>query len=148
MNVARVVGFGEPLHHGLSITEAGMYERDRDRRHVALAGVRLQLSQHFSRFVEPAGLRKNVAPERGDLAVATREPRRVRERCQRKIGLTHLLVRLPQLHVPNPELRVDENGSPGVLDCGGVLASLERNLCRQCVGERLQWFELARAAHF
>jgi hypothetical protein len=67
-------------------------------------GVRLEPSQHFSRFVGPAALRKKVAPERGRLAVAAREPRRVRERCQREIGLTHLLVRLRQLHVPNPEL--------------------------------------------
>ena len=42
---------------------------------------------------------------------------------------------------------VDENGPPRMFDGGGVLPSLERNLCRQCVGEWLQWFELARAAH-
>ena len=147
MDVTRGVGFVEPLEHRLSLTEAGVHERHRIRRHVPLAGVGFQPSQHFSRFVGPPGLRKNVAPERDRLAVAAREPRRVPERFQREIGLTRLLVRLSELHVSDPELRVHENGPPRVFDCGGILASLECDLGGQRVTQRLQWLELAHAAH-
>ena len=105
-----------------------MHERHRIRRHVPLAGVGFQPSQHFSRFVRPPAFRKNVAPERDRLAVAAGEPRRVRERFQRQIGFTRTLVRLCELHVPDPELRVQENGPPRVFDGGVILASLELRL--------------------
>lgn len=75
MDVAHGEGLVEPIEHRLALTETGMHQGHRIRRHVPLLGLAFQRSQHFSRFLRPAGCRKNVTLECGGLAVVSREPR-------------------------------------------------------------------------
>jgi len=82
MHVTLRVCFLEPLEYCLSFAETGMDERRRIRRHVSLAGNGRQDCQDLASFVDAPTPRENIAPQRDRLAVATREPRRIRERFQ------------------------------------------------------------------
>ena len=65
------------------------------------------------------------------LTVGTAEFRRALQRIERRCALSHWLQSLPELHMSNPELRIEYDSLPGELLGGGIVAGGESHLCGQ-----------------
>ena len=147
MNVARGVGLVEPVEDRLSVAETDVHERHCVGRHVPIARHGFQRSQHVASLFGSPWLRKEIALKGEGFAVAFRKAPRFVQRFQTCCGFAKLFIRLRELHVANPELRVDDGGLPCVLHSCRIVAGLEGDLRRECVLHRLERIQLARTVH-
>ena len=77
------MGLSEPLEHGLSLTGAGVYERHRARRHVALATVRVQPRtppDHLVSLALAAGITDCIVYQDETLAIEAKDKAEFRSR--------------------------------------------------------------------
>ena len=109
--------FSSASNIAVAIAEPGVDERGRERRHIARRRRVGQRRHDLARRRGPPHARQDVAAHGRDLAVAVAESVGVGEGLQREVGLAAGRIRLSELDVANPQLRIEGDGAAGEDGC-------------------------------
>ena len=146
MHIPRVVGTLEPDKGRFPLLEAGVDQGHRVWRHILRLGDRFERPQHRARLVGPPSLRQDVRPQREGLLFSPENRAAVVNASSADSCSPSCSSACPAHHVPDPELRVEDDRLPSVVERRTIVARLERDLRGQRGHHRRERVELACAA--